>query len=158
MDLVIPLNWTQTLREEGDRVPRVVLGRLLRESGSRGKVRSVGLHSVHPRVIREGQNRGRGNLVPEFLKRSFLILSPLPLHFLLCEVEQGSSMQREILDEMPIEIGESQNDCTSFRLLGIGHSVTPQTLTGSTSTFPSEMISPRYSMRVCSNSHFSFLK
>src|SRR3979490_3102456 len=108
MDLVIPLDWTQTLREEGDRVPHVVLGQLLQESGSRGEVRSVGLHSVHLCVIREGQNRGRGNLVLEFPKHSFLILSPLPLHFLLCEVEQGSSMQREIPDETPIEIGESQ--------------------------------------------------
>src|SRR3979490_465333 len=108
MDLVIPLNWAQTLREEGDWVPRVVLGRLLRESGSCGEVRRGGLHSIHLRVIREGQNRGRGNLVLEFLKHSFLILSPLPLHFLLCEVKQGPSMRREILDETPIEIGKSQ--------------------------------------------------
>ena len=108
MDLIVPFDRTQALGEEGDRVPRVILGRLLRESGSSGEVQSVSLHSVHPRIIREGQNRGRGNLVLEFLKRSFLILSPPPLHFLLCEVKQGSSMRREILDETPIEIGESQ--------------------------------------------------
>ena len=61
MYLVVPLYWGERLREEGDGVPLLGLERLLRQNGSRGKVRAVSFNVEGTGVIWRGQHQGGGD-------------------------------------------------------------------------------------------------
>jgi hypothetical protein len=76
-----------------------------------------------------------------------IAVCPFPLGIILCQVKEQSSMVREVLYELAVEI--------AFLLVGAGHSCTPATLTRSMATWLWEMTMPRYSTLVCSNSHLS---
>ena len=61
MYLVVSLYLGERLREEGDGVPLLGLGRLLGQNGSSGKVRAVSFDAEGTGVIWQGQHWGRGD-------------------------------------------------------------------------------------------------
>jgi hypothetical protein len=64
-------------------------------------------------------------------------------------------MVREARDKLSVEVDKLMKDCTSFLFGGVSQSATPAIFTGSISTLLCEMMTPRYSILVFSNSHFS---
>ena len=58
-------------------------------------------------VIGEDKDRHRGDQLLEFVERGLLQLSPSPSDILLSEVEEGMHKVREVLDELLVEVYES---------------------------------------------------
>ena len=52
MDLIVPFHWRQGFTVEGHWVPFLLSGQLLREDGSRSKVRAVSLDAKGLRALR----------------------------------------------------------------------------------------------------------
>ena len=62
---------------------------------------------VREGVIGEDKDRCRGDQLLEFIERGLLQGSPMPSDIFLGEVKEGTRMVREILDELSVEIYES---------------------------------------------------
>ena len=62
---------------------------------------------VEEGVVGEDKDRCGGDQLLEFIERGLLQLSPMPSDIFLSEVEEGMCMMREILDELSVEIYES---------------------------------------------------
>ena len=58
-------------------------------------------------VIRENKDRCRVDQLLEFVERGSLQFSPLPSNIFLSEVEEGTCMMREVLDELSVEVYKS---------------------------------------------------
>jgi hypothetical protein len=80
-------------------MPLVILGRLLRNYCSSGKVQAIGLYAKRTRVFQEGKDWSRSDLFLEDNESSLFVGFPLSNCIFFGKVKEGPSIMGEILDE-----------------------------------------------------------
>jgi hypothetical protein len=107
MDLIIPFNCQSGLRQKSYQMPFVILGRLLRNYCSSGKIQAISLYAERMRVFWEGKDWSGSDLFLEDNESGLFIKIPFPNNIFFGKVKEGLSRMGEILDKPLIEVGKA---------------------------------------------------
>jgi hypothetical protein len=94
-----------------------VFRRLLGQDGSSGEVRAVCFDTERTGIVRRGQYWSGSDRGLQGVKYGLLFRRPTPLHALPGEVEKGTGMMREVLNEPTVEVGETK-EALDFLFIG----------------------------------------
>src|SRR5277367_4336490 len=86
----------------------LAIGRFLGQDCSSCKIRAICFNAKGFVVVWEDKDGGGGNALFELIKGFLLRRAPLPFDVLLGKVKQGPRMEGEVVNELPIEVGEAQ--------------------------------------------------
>jgi len=108
MDLVVPFDGGQGLGEEGDQVPLFVFRGYLGEDRTCRKVGAVGFDVEGFGWVGRNEDWGGSDTSLQSSECGALSFPPAPTGIVSGQVEERAGVFQEVLDELSVEVGESE--------------------------------------------------